>query len=129
MTIVITGATGHLGGLTIDALLARGVPADDILATGRSTTKLAELAERGVRVRAWDYTDADSLRAVFDGTERVLFVSGSEVGQRLPQHRNVIAALTDTKPELVAYTSIAHADTAQLHLAAEHLATERLLAD
>jgi len=77
MTIAITGATGHLGRLAVEALLARGVPAADILATGRSTAKLAELADLGVRVRASDYTDMDSLRAVFDGTDRVLFISGS----------------------------------------------------
>jgi NAD(P)H dehydrogenase (quinone) len=129
MTIAVTGATGHLGRLAVQALLARGVPPADIVATGRNIAKIAELADLGVQVRASDYTEADSLRAVFEGTDRVLFVSGSEAGQRLAQHRNVVAALSDTKPDLVAYTSIAHADTAHLRLASEHLATERLLAE
>ena len=35
MTIVVTGATGHLGRLTIEGLLARGVPAADIVATAK----------------------------------------------------------------------------------------------
>ncbi len=33
MTIVVTGATGHLGRLTVEALLRRGVPAKQITAT------------------------------------------------------------------------------------------------
>ena len=36
---LVTGATGHLGGLTIDALLARGVAAADISALVRDRGK------------------------------------------------------------------------------------------
>lgn len=42
--IVVTGATGHLGRLVVESLTARGVPATDITATGRSTDKPADLA-------------------------------------------------------------------------------------
>ena len=128
MSIVVTGATGHLGRLTVEALLARGVPADQIVATGRRTEVLADLAERGVTVRRADYSDPESLRTAFAGAEKVLLVSSSEVGQRLPQHRNVIAAAKDAGVRLIAYTSITRADTSTLLLAAEHKATEQALA-
>jgi NAD(P)H dehydrogenase (quinone) len=129
MSIVITGATGHLGRLAVEALLARGVPAEQIVATGRRVEALANLQERGVAVRRADYTDPDSLRTAFAGAEKVLLVSSSEVGQRLPQHRNVIAAAEDAGVRLIAYTSILRADTSTLLLAAEHQATEQALAE
>ncbi|WP_018330663.1 NAD(P)H-binding protein [Actinomycetospora chiangmaiensis] len=126
---VITGATGALGRLAVESLLTR-VPATQVRATGRRAEALGDLAARGVDVRRADYTDPASLAAAFAGATRVLFVSGSENGARLPQHRNVVEALAaaDTV-ELVAYTSILHAQTSDLVLAPEHAATERLLAD
>lgn len=127
MTIVVTGATGHLGRLAVEALLARGVAASDILATGRRPEALAELAGQGVQIRASDYTDPGSLRAVFDGADKLLLVSASEIGQRVAQHRNAIDAAREAGVGLIAYTSIAHADTAQMRLASEHRATEQLL--
>ena len=129
MLYVITGATGHLGRLAVEALLARGVPADHVIATGREASKVADLAERGVQVRHADYTDPDSLRRAFDGADRVLFVSGSEVGARVAQHRAVIDAARDAGVGLVAYTSIANAGSTRMRLAEEHQATEQALAE
>jgi NAD(P)H dehydrogenase (quinone) len=128
MSIVVTGATGHLGRLVVEALLDRGVPAAQVVATGRRTEVLGDLAERGVVVRRADFEDPSSLRAAFAGAERVLLVSGSEVGRRVAQHANAIAAAEDAGVQLLAYTSITRADTSTLLLAAEHRATEQLLA-
>jgi NAD(P)H dehydrogenase (quinone) len=128
MSIVVTGATGHLGRLVVESLLRRGVPADQIVALGRDVAKAADLAERGVVVTPADYNDVNSLRAAFAGADKLMFVSGSEAGQRLPQHRNVIAAAKDAGVGLVVYTSIANADTSSLTLAAEHKATEQNIA-
>ncbi|SFU09192.1 NAD(P)H dehydrogenase (quinone) [Geodermatophilus amargosae] len=128
MSIIVTGATGQLGSLVVEALLARGVPGEQIVATGRRTEALADLQERGVTVHRADYTDPESLRVAFAGAEKVLLVSSSEVGQRLPQHGNVIAAAKEAGVRLLAYTSIPRADTSTLLLAGEHRATEELLA-
>ncbi|MFI6822219.1 SDR family oxidoreductase [Micromonospora sp. NPDC050187] len=128
MSIVVTGATGHLGRLAVESLLRRGVPADRIVALGRNASRLADLEARGVVVRAADYGDPASLRAAFVGAEKLLFVSGSEAGRRGTQHHNVVAAAREAGVGLVAYTSIVKADTSSLLLAAEHLATERELA-
>lgn len=127
MSIVITGATGHLGNLVLEALLNRNVPAESIIAVGRSTEKLAGFAARGVQVKAMDYDDAASVAEALKGADKVLLISGSEVGKRLEQHRVVIEAAKAEGVELLAYTSIANAGTSQMKLAAEHLATEELL--
>jgi NAD(P)H dehydrogenase (quinone) len=128
MSIVVTGATGHLGRLAVEALLNRGVPAEQIIATGRRIEALADLAERGVVVRRADFDDEASLREAFAGAGKLLLVSGSEVGQRARQHGNAIEAAKAAGVRFIAYTSIAKADTTTLLLAAEHLATEQLLA-
>lgn len=129
MSIVVTGATGHLGRHVIEALLERNVPAAEIVAAGRSVDKLADFAGQGVAVRAIDYSDAASVAAALRGARRVLLISGSEVGQRVEQHRTVIEAAKAEGVELLAYTSIANADTTAMLLAGEHKATEAILRD
>ena len=129
MSIVVTGATGQLGRLVVESLLSRGVPAEQIVATGRRVEVLDDLRERGVVVRRVDYNDPSSLREAFVGAEKVLLVSSSEVGQRLPQHRNVIEAAKEAGVSLLAYTSLTHADTSTLFLGPEHRATEEALAE
>jgi NAD(P)H dehydrogenase (quinone) len=128
MTLLVTGASGHLGRLVVEALLDRGTPAADIVATARNTDAIADLAERGVEVRRADYDDPASLDAAFAGVDRLLFVSGSEVGARIAQHTNVVEAAKRAGVGFVAYTSITRADSSDLALAAEHRATEELLA-
>ncbi|MCU1574973.1 MAG: family oxidoreductase [Micrococcaceae bacterium] len=127
MSIVVTGATGQLGRHVIEALLQRSVAPTDIVAVGRSIEKLADFAERGVRVQAMDYSDAASVANALRGARRVLLISGSEVGQRVEQHRTVIEAAKAEGVELLAYTSIANAGTSEMKLAAEHQATEAIL--
>ena len=121
--ILVTGASGQLGNLVINSLLAKGVAADQIVAAVRSPEKATALQERGVVVREADYTDPASLKAAMNGVKRVVLVSSSEVGQRAAQHQNVIDAAQATSVELLAYTSILHADTSPLALAEEHVAT------
>ncbi|WP_067218960.1 SDR family oxidoreductase [Marinomonas gallaica] len=125
--ILVTGATGQLGKLVITGLLARGIAADGIVAAVRSPDKADDLAQLGVIVRKADYTDPTSLKAAMVGVKRVVLVSSSEVGQRAPQHQNVIDAAKEAAIELLAYTSILHAETSPLALAEEHRVTEAAL--
>lgn len=127
MSIVVTGATGHLGRLIVESLLQRGVAPTEIVAAGRSIEKIADLAERGIRTVRIDYTDPASLRAAFEGAETLVLVSGSEVGQRVAQHANAITAAKDAGISRIVYTSAPHADSTALILAPEHKATEELI--
>lgn len=127
MSIVITAATGQLGNLVVQSLLARGVRADDIVATGRALDRLAALRSQGVRTAVLDYNNpADG---VINEGDTVLLISGSEVGQRIAQHGNVIAAAKGAGAARIVYTSVVGADSTSLLVAPEHVATEQLLRD
>ncbi|MDQ0644528.1 SDR family oxidoreductase [Microbacterium murale] len=129
MTILITGATGQLGRLTIDSLLTRGADPQTLVAGARDLSKAADLAERGIRVVTLDYDDAESVSAALDGVDSVLLVSGSEVGKRTAQHKAVIDAAKAAGVTKLVYTSAPKATTSDLVLAPEHKATEELIAD
>ncbi|WP_052062091.1 SDR family oxidoreductase [Rhodococcoides fascians] len=129
MTTAVTGATGHLGALVVDGLIERGTAAGDIVAVVRDAAKAQSLADRGVQVRVADYTDTDALKAALAGVDKLLLVSGSDVGRRIAQHENVIGAAEAAGVSLIAYTSLLKADTSGLSLAPEHLATENRLAE
>ena len=124
--IAITGATGQLGRLVIDALVKR-VPASSIVAAVRSPEKANDLNALGVTLRTADYNQPDTLRTAFAGVEKVLLISSSEVGQRAAQHQAVIEAAKAAGVKFIAYTSLLHADTSPLGLAREHRITEALL--
>ncbi len=125
--IVVTGATGQLGQLVIQDLLARGVPASGIVAAVRNLAKAASLAAQGITVREADYARPETLVPALAGASRVLLVSSSEVGQRLVQHRAVIEAAREAKVGQLVYTSLLRADSSPLGLADEHKATEALI--
>ena len=127
MTIVVTGATGHLGRLIVESLLARGVDPGDIVAGGRKIDKISDLGERGVRVAPIDYSDAVSLDSAFTRANTLVLVSGSEVGQRLTQHAAAIDAAQRAGITRIVYTSAPAARTSALILAPEHKATEEYL--
>ncbi|WP_446028717.1 SDR family oxidoreductase [Lelliottia amnigena] len=126
--IAITGATGQLGQHVIDHLL-KTVSASQIVAIVRNPAKADALSKQGITVRQADYTDQAAFTAALTGVEKLLLISSSEVGQREPQHKNVINAAKAAGVKFIAYTSLLHADKSPLGLADEHVATEKALAD
>ena len=129
MSIVVTGATGQLGRLVVQALVQRGVPAEQIIATGRRTEVLGDLADRGVVVRRADFNDQASLPEAFAGADKLLLISGSQAGQRVRQHGNAINAAKAAGVGFLAYTSGVRATTSTLLAMKDHRATEGLLAE
>ena len=127
-TYAVTGASGQLGHLIVDSLLARGVDAVDIVAIARTTSKAADLAERGVEVRHGDYDDVASLDAALAGVDRLVLVSASEVGKRVDQPQRVIDAAERAGVGRIVYTSLLKADATSNPLAPEHASTESALA-
>lgn len=124
--ILVTGASGQLGGLVVAALLET-TPAAEVAVTVRNPDAAGGLAALGVQVHAADYTQPNTLDKAFAGVDRLLLISSSEIGRRIPQHRNVIEAAKRAGVALLAYTSLLHADVSPLALAAEHRDTEALL--
>lgn len=119
--IVVTGATGQLGRLVVTALLDRGVPAARVVAAVRDPKKAEDL---GVTAREADYDRPETLAGAFEGAEKVLLISGNEVGRRVPQHRAAVDAARAAGVRLLAYTSVLRADTTTVSVAPEHKATE-----
>ncbi|MEU4340220.1 SDR family oxidoreductase [Nocardia sp. NPDC023852] len=127
MTVAVTGASGQLGRLVVEALVREG--STPVVAIVRDPRKIADLVEHGVDVRKADYDDVAALDKALDGVDRVLLVSGNEFGARVAQHTNVIRAAERAGVELLAYTSIPNATDNPLILAQEHKGTEAVLAE
>lgn len=124
MSLIVTGATGHLGRLIVEHLIEHGVEPESIIAAGRNPGRLAALRDKGVSTAVIDYALPETLTAAFAGADTLMLVSGSEVGQRAAQHQNAIDAAVVSGIRRIVYTSAPAADTSALILAPEHKATE-----
>ena len=126
--IVVTGATGLLGGAVVERLLGK-VPAAEIGVSVRDPAKATALAERGVRVRRGDYDDAASLAHAFEGAEQLLLVSAAATGEpALRQHATAIDAARAAGVRRIVYTSHMGANPASAFAPMpDHAATEALL--
>ncbi|MCL6667731.1 MULTISPECIES: SDR family oxidoreductase [Streptomyces] len=125
MSIVVTGATGHLGRHVVEQLLEK-VPAEQITAVVRDEAKAADLAARGVRLAVADYNTPETFDHVFSAGDKVLLISGSELGNdRVGQHKVVINAAKAAGVALLAYTSAP--GTLKAALADDHRDTEAAL--
>ena len=125
--IAITGATGQLG-QQVFANLLNTTAANQLVAVVRNPAKAEALSQKGVVVRQADYGDEAALTKALQGVDKLLIISSSEVGQRAPQHRNIINAAKAAGVKFIAYTSLLHADNSPLGLHVEHVATEKALA-
>ncbi|WP_369391272.1 SDR family oxidoreductase [Streptomyces sp. CG1] len=125
MSIVVTGATGHLGRHVVEQLLEQ-VPAEQITAVVRDEQKAADFAARGVKLAIADYNAPQTFDDVFAAGDRVLLISGNEFDKGRPaQHQVVIEAAKAAGVALLAYTSAPGSLTAAL--ADDHRATEEAL--
>ncbi|MFJ9381241.1 SDR family oxidoreductase [Streptomyces sp. NPDC101455] len=125
MSIAVTGATGRFGRHAVETLLRQGVPASQIIATGRDIEKIKDLADRGISVRRADFGDTDSLTAAFDGVHKLLLVSTTTPSERIGNHRRAIDAAQAAGVSHLVYTSTLHAESARMILAEAHRETER----
>jgi NAD(P)H dehydrogenase (quinone) len=112
--------------LVLEELLSSQEPGS-LVAVVRDAAKAGELVARGVQVRVADYSDPVALTEALAGVDRLLLVSGSEVGARVAQHANVVNAAKAAGVGYIAYTSVLAAETTELILAPEHKATEELI--
>jgi NAD(P)H dehydrogenase (quinone) len=125
--IVITGASGHFGQAATRLLLTQ-MPASDLILMSRKPEKLAEFSALGCITRAGDFDDPASLRTAFDGGEKLLLISGMQVGYRVKQHGNAIEAAAAAGLQHIVYTSyIGATKDNQALIAIDHYGTEQLL--
>lgn len=124
--IAITGATGQLGRLVI-ASLVRQVPAKNIVALVRDPSKASDFKAQGIDVRTADYNQPATLDSALQGVEKLLLISGNELGKRATQHNAVIAAAQKAGVAHIVYTSVLKASSSALPVVAEHLETEKAL--
>ena len=126
--IVVTGASGALGRLVVERLLERE-PAERIAVSVRDPARVADLEQRGVRVRHADYADPESLGRAFEGATRVLVVSANTVGEEAVRlNRAGIEAAVAAGAQHVLYTSHMGVDpTSPFPPMVTHAATEEIL--
>lgn len=125
MKIGITGATGQLGQIVIEKLKEE-TSAENIVALARTPEKAENL---GVEVRKLDFDQVEGQSEALKGIDKLLLISGSEIGKRAVQHANVINAAKQVGVRFIAYTSLLRANTSTISLAGEHLETEQALKD
>jgi NAD(P)H dehydrogenase (quinone) len=121
--IGVTGASGHLGRLVIESLLGKIQPSQ-LVAIVRHPEKAQDLASKGVVIRVGDYSKPETLASAFAGLQKILLISGNEVGKRVAQHTAVATAAKQAGASLLAYTSLLHADRSPLLLGEEHRQSE-----
>ena len=129
--ILVTGATGHFGRLTINHLLAKGVHPKEITALARNVEKANDLRELGIEVVIADFDDVAAIKNVLTGVDKLLLVSAVDLSKRYSQHENVIEAAIAAKVKHIIYTSGARKSddpNSSLYAFMEaHIKTEQLL--
>ncbi|KFL30783.1 hypothetical protein JP75_12350 [Devosia riboflavina] len=126
-TLLVTGASGKLGRLAVEELLARG--ATRVIAGTRDPSKLQDLAAKGAEIRKLDFDDASTLSVALAGVERLLIVSTDAVGRRAAQQQAIIEAAKAAGVKHIVYTSAPAArPDADAGLNPEHFWTEVAIA-
>ncbi|NYE59339.1 NAD(P)H dehydrogenase (quinone) [Duganella sp. 1224] len=114
-TLLVAGASGHLGRLVLQHL--RRLGAHHLIATTRTPSSGQRYA---------DFDNADSLPAAFAGAQRMLLIStalGYAGPRRVAQHRNAIDAAVRAGVKSIVYTSLLGA------VNDDHTQTETMLRD
>ena len=129
MSIVITGATGQLGGLAIQSLVGKKVPANQIVAVVRNVEKASALAELGIELRLGDYNDQASLEKAFAGASKLLFFPSPDAHDetlRMAQHTNVVNAAKTAQVGHILYYGFAFGEESKLVLAPTHVSLRKI---
>lgn len=102
--ILITGASGELGKLTVQKL-STFIPTEDIAVLIREHIKSKNFSDLGLHVRIGDYNDYNSLTSAMEGILTVLLISSNDILNRLNQHKNVIEAARETGVQKIVFIS------------------------
>ncbi|MFC5625667.1 SDR family oxidoreductase [Algoriphagus winogradskyi] len=129
--VLITGATGNYGKSTIDFLLQKGFSSSNIVALVRNEEKASGLKEKGIAVRVGDYDNYTQLVEAFEGIDKLLLISGSDMVNRDKQHQNAVNAAKEAGVNHIIYTSFERKNETETSpitfVSATHIATENCL--
>lgn len=129
--ILVTGATGHFGKSTIDFLIQKGIPANNISALVRDTTKAEVLKTKGINIKIGEYDDYASLVEAFKGIDKLLLISGTDVVNRGKQQIKAVNAAKEAGVKHIIYTSFDRKNETETSpiafLAKSHIDTENLI--
>jgi NAD(P)H dehydrogenase (quinone) len=127
--IVISGASGQLGELVVKDLLARGVPASDLILVSRTPEKLDEYKKLGATTRFGDFTKPESLPTAYVGGTKLLLISiGLDAGPRPEAHKRAIDTAAAVGIKHIVYTSVISLSKGdRTGLATDHFATEEII--
>jgi len=129
--IIVSGASGQLGSLVIEELLARKVAPENLILVSRTpnTAHLQGYAARGASVRFGDFNEPESLDDAYRGGTRMLLISINGGGGDRPElHKVAIDAAVRAGVKHIAYTSYVNADVNETStIAVDHRRTERIL--
>jgi NAD(P)H dehydrogenase (quinone) len=123
--IAISGASGDLGKRITTILLERVDP-KTLTLVSRSPLNTSEAAARGASVHFGDYRNLASLELAYKGCDVLMLISGHAVAERIPEHRNAIAAAKKAGIKHIVYTSVAGVHPRNPTISAgDHIVTER----
>ena len=96
MRVAVVGATGLIGGRTVEALAARG---DEVVAVVRGGRDVP-----GARVIRWDPAAGEVTPGAFDGCDAVVNLAGSTIGRRWTDEvkREIVSSRIDVTDRVVA---------------------------
>ena len=133
--IIVSGASGQLGGVAVQELLAQGVGPERLILVSRTPEQLDEYARMGASTRFGDFSQPESLPAAYEGGDRLLLISLNTRGnpnpdvrtQRVEFHKNAIDAAVAAGVQHIVYISYVDADNNPSPIAVDHRATEAIL--
>jgi len=133
--IIISGASGQLGGLVVEELLARGVAPENLILVSRTPDELDRYARMGASARFGDFTQPESLDSAYAGGDKLLLISLNTSGNPNPRvaterqalHQTAIDAAVRAGVDHIVYTSFVDADNNPSPIAVDHRATEQML--
>lgn len=106
--ILVTGATGHVGGAVVGRLVSLG---HDVVAMVRDPRTAAEHLPPGIALRVADYEDASALRRAFAGIDDIILISSDGAADTVMRHHaNAIEAAAAARARHIVFTSIVDVD-------------------
>jgi NAD(P)H dehydrogenase (quinone) len=133
--IIVSGASGQLGGMAVEELLARGVAPTDLILVSRTPETLERYARMGASTRFGDFTQPESLAAAYEGGDKILLISLNTRGNPNPRvaveraalHQTAIDAAVAAGVQHIVYTSYVDAERNRSPIAVDHRLTEAML--